>query len=64
MPIKQRTLTVRESTLDLRRRGYWDPKWFPTVATFAALPKTEQDHVVVTCKRVGFWSAVELIPKP
>jgi hypothetical protein len=45
------------------RRGYWDPKRFPTVAAFATMPKPEQDRVVVTCKRVGFRFALELIPQ-
>jgi len=46
----------------LERRGYWDPKRFPLVSAFAALPKKEQDAVVVTCKRVGFRFALEVIP--
>lgn len=44
------------------RRGYWDPKRFPTIAAFAALPKADQAKVVVTCKRRGFSFAVELVP--
>jgi len=45
------------------RRSYWNPKVFPTVAAFAALPKSDQIEVVVTCKRIGFRFAVELVPK-
>ena len=45
------------------RRGYWDPKVFPTVAAFASLSKPDQTEVVVTCKRIGFRFAVELVPK-
>ena len=46
------------------RRGYWNPSYFPTVAAFAALPKPEQDQVVIICKRSGGINgmAVEAIP--
>ena len=44
------------------RRGIWNPELSPTVAAFAAMPKPEQDKVVVTCRRVGFRFAVEVIP--
>ncbi len=46
-----------------KRRGYWDPNRFPTVAAFASLSKPDQAEVVVTCKRIGFRFVVELIPR-
>jgi hypothetical protein len=58
----KRIVIERGSILDLQLRGYWNPEIKTAASAFAAQPKVEQDQVVVTCKRVGYWSAVELVP--